>query len=106
MAEHATRPTIFDGDVLSLDVARLLQTSAHCIDNAVKWRTLSLKLPPSRLGPHFVKAVVRVHEYPDGTIAVFLGPDRLADHQPDGTIVKTKRQERSGSITSYRIQTT
>jgi hypothetical protein len=61
-------------------------------DNTVKWRTLSLQLPPSRLRPHFVKAVVRVHEYPDGTIAVFLGPHRLADYQPDGTIVETKRQ--------------
>ena len=60
-------------------------------DNTVKWHTLSLQLPPSRLRPHFVKAVVRVHEYPDGTIAVFLGPHRLADYQSDGTILETKR---------------
>ncbi len=59
-------------------------------DNTVKWHTLSLQLPPSRLRPHFVKAVVRVHEYPDGMIAVFLGPHRLADYDPDGTIVQTK----------------
>ena len=35
-------------------------------DNTVKWQRLSLQLPPSRLRPHFVKATVRVHEYPDG----------------------------------------
>jgi hypothetical protein len=37
-------------------------------DNTVKWQQLSLQLPPSRLRVHFVKANVRVHEYPDGTL--------------------------------------
>jgi len=32
----------------------------------------------------FVKAVVRLHEYPDGTVRVFLGPHRLARFAPDG----------------------
>jgi len=40
-------------------------------DNTVRWQTLSLQLPPSRLRPHFVKAKVRVHGYPDGQLAVF-----------------------------------
>jgi transposase len=48
-------------------------------DNTVAWGGLRLQLPQSRLRPHFVKAMVRVHEYPDGTTAVFLGPHRLAD---------------------------
>ncbi|MGH7033924.1 MAG: ISNCY family transposase, partial [Stellaceae bacterium] len=61
-------------------------------DNTVKWRHLSLQLPPSRLRPHFVKATVRVHEYPDGTIAVFLGPHRLADYDTDGRIKQPSRQ--------------
>src|SRR3546814_6630572 len=39
-------------------------------DNTVKWHGLHLQLPPSPLRPHFVKARVRVHEYPDGTLAV------------------------------------
>ena len=51
------------------------------------WRRLRLQLPPSRLRPHFVKAVVRVHEYPDGTLAVFFGPHRLADHDAAGVAV-------------------
>ena len=54
-------------------------------DNTVKWRRLCLQLPPSPLRPHFVKASVRVHEYPDGPLAVFLGPHRLADYDPNGT---------------------
>jgi len=55
-------------------------------DNTVKWRNHSLQLPISRLRPHFVRAVVRVHEYPDGATAVFLGPHRLADYDAQGTI--------------------
>jgi transposase len=56
-------------------------------DNTVKWNTLRLQLPPSRLRPHFVKAKVRVHEYPDGQLAVFLGPHRLADYDAQGSII-------------------
>jgi transposase len=60
-------------------------------DNTVKWRNLHLQLPPSRLRPHFVKAKVRVHEYPDGQLAVFLGPHRLADYDAQGAaIINTK----------------
>ncbi len=55
-------------------------------DNTVRWKTLRLQLPPSRLRPHFVKTSVRVHEYPDGCIAIFWGPHRLADYDADGAI--------------------
>ena len=61
-------------------------------DNTVRWRRLSLQLPPSRLRPHFVRATVRVHEYPDGTITIFLGPHRLADYDASGRITTTIEQ--------------
>ena len=61
-------------------------------DNTIKWRGLCLQLPPNPLRPHFVKATVRVHEYPDGTLAVFLGPHRLADYDTNGTCIEPKRQ--------------
>jgi transposase len=57
-------------------------------DNTVKWERRSLQLPPSRLRPHFVKATVRVHEYPDGQLAVYWGPHRLADYAADGTLIQ------------------
>ena len=53
-------------------------------DNTIAWNGRRLQLPESRLRPHFVKAVVRVHEYPDGTASVFLGPHRLATFAADG----------------------
>jgi transposase len=61
-------------------------------DNTVKWRRLCLQIPPSPLRPHFVKASVRVHEYPDRRIAVFLGPHRLADYDPRGRLIEPSRK--------------
>jgi transposase len=60
-------------------------------DNTVKWRGLRLQLPPSRLRPHFVKATVRVHEYPDSSLAIFWGPHRLADYDADGAIIQATK---------------
>jgi transposase len=54
-------------------------------DNTVRYRGLSLQIPPSKLRPHFVKARVRVHDYPNGTLAIFHGPRRLARYRADGT---------------------
>jgi transposase len=53
-------------------------------DNTIAWDGRRLQLPESRLRPHFVKAVVRVHAYPDGRLGVFLGPHRLATFDAAG----------------------
>ena len=55
-------------------------------DNTVKWRALTLQIPPSPLRRHFVRAMLRVHEYPDGRLASFHGPHRLADYDPQGKL--------------------
>jgi transposase len=60
-------------------------------DNTVKWDSLSLQLPLSRLRPHFVKTTVRVHGYPDGRVAVFWGPHRLGDYDATGSLVQPER---------------
>ena len=53
-------------------------------DNCVKWNGQSLQIPPQRHRHHYVKATVRVHEYPDGQLAIFDGPRRLAAFDRDG----------------------
>jgi len=77
----------------TLGVAREIlcvqETRTVANDNTVKWQRLSLQLPPSRLRPHFVKAKVRVHEYPEGDLAVFWGPHRLADYDASGVMVRS-----------------
>ena len=54
-------------------------------DNTVSWKGRRLQIPESSLRPHFVKATVRIHEYPDGTVSVFWGPHRLAQFTANGT---------------------
>src|ERR1700712_2276823 len=53
-------------------------------DNTIAWNGRRLQLPESRLTPHFVRTVVRVHAYSDGTVSVFLGPHRLARFDANG----------------------
>jgi transposase len=66
-------------------------------DNTIAWNGRRLQLPESRLRPHFVKAVVRVHGYPDGTAGVFLGPHRLATFAADGEEISPDAPE-PGSV--------
>lgn len=55
-------------------------------DNTVRWRGLTLQIPPSPLRPQFVRATVRIHEYPDGRLALFHGPHRLAEYDGEGNL--------------------
>jgi hypothetical protein len=66
-------------DILCIEQGRVV---AH--DNTVAYEGRSLQLPESPFRAHYVKANVKVHEYPDGTLAVFHGPRRLARYSAQG----------------------
>ncbi len=53
-------------------------------DNCVSYRTLKLQIPESPLRPHFVKARVKVHVYPDGSHAPFHGPRCIGRYDENG----------------------
>ena len=53
-------------------------------DNCVCYKRRSLQIPPQRHRQHYVRATVRVHEYPDGSLAVFDGPRCLVRFDPKG----------------------
>lgn len=55
-------------------------------DNCVSWSGLSLQIPAQAHRHHYVKAAVRVHEYPDGRLAVFDGPRCLARYDAKGVL--------------------
>ena len=55
-------------------------------DNCVSFRTLKLQIPESPLRPHFVKARVKVHLYPDGSHAVFHGPRCIGRYDEKGAL--------------------
>ena len=62
-------------------------------DNTVRYKRRLLQLPADRHRRHYVKATVRVHEYPDGTLAVFHGPRCLARYQTDGEPIDTSTRQ-------------
>lgn len=47
-------------------------------DNCVAWHGRSLQIPQQAHRHHYVRATVRVHEQPDGRLAIFDGPRCLA----------------------------
>jgi transposase len=67
------------------DVLCLQETRQVGNDNCVRWKGRSLQIPKSPLRPHFTRATVRLHEYPDGAIALFWGPHRIADFPQPAT---------------------
>jgi transposase len=75
---------VADSKGLARDILTIQEERRVGNDNTIKWRRLTLQIPPSPLRPHFVRTTVRVHEYPDGATAIFLGPHRLAEYDHDG----------------------
>ena len=66
-------------DILCIEGERVVAR-----DNTVAYEGRTLQLPESPVRAHYVKARVKVHEYPDGTLAVFHGPRCLARYSAQG----------------------
>ena len=62
-------------------------------DNCVSINRLKLQIPPSPLRAHFVKARVKVRQYPDGGYAIFHGPKCLGRYDRKGD----RREEKSAA---------
>ena len=61
-------------------------------DNTVRYHGRTLQIPADRHRHHYVKARVRVHEYPDRALAVFHGPRCLARYREDGTPIESSER--------------
>ena len=57
-------------------------------DNCVSYECFKLQIPKSSARAHYVKTNVYVHQYVDGTMALFHGPRKLADFDPQGKPIK------------------
>lgn len=69
------------------DILCVIEERVVSNDNTIVWGGLRLQLPESRLRPHFVRAKVQVRAYPDGEIAIDLGPHRLARYTSEGELI-------------------
>jgi hypothetical protein len=94
-AEQGTAFVPFVGaldDILCVQEQRVVGN-----DNTVRYAGRVLQIPEQRHRRHFVKATVRVHEYPDGRLAIFHGPRRLADYEPGGSLIDQIRPTRTAA---------
>jgi transposase len=82
--EHAGTAFVADHAGIHREVLCVQEERVVGNDNCVRYRNLALQIPPSPLRAHFVRARVRVHDYPDGTLAVFHGPRCLGRYHGDG----------------------
>ena len=64
------------------DLLRVQEERPVGNDHCVRWQGRVLPIPPSPLRPHFGRSTVRLHAYPDGTVAICNGPHRLASFPP------------------------
>jgi transposase len=73
-------------------------------DNCVRYEGRVLQIPEQAHRHHYVKAQVRVHEYPDGSLAIFHGPRQLARY-PAATACGTEDvQAAKGSARARSVQ--
>jgi transposase len=70
-----------------LDILCVEEERVVARDNTVAYAGLTLQLPESRMRAHYVKARVKVRQYPDGALAVFHGPRLLARYDAAGQAV-------------------
>jgi hypothetical protein len=70
-------------DILCLKTERTVRN-----DNCVKYQGKILQIPKQQQRCHYVKAKVRVHEYQDGSLAVFHGPRILANYDRTGVEIQ------------------
>ncbi|HEY1460281.1 MAG TPA: transposase, partial [Casimicrobiaceae bacterium] len=75
-------------DILCLQEERVVRA-----DNCVVYGNKLLQIPADRHRCHYVKAKVRVHEYPDRSLAIFHGPRRLAHYDANGKERKIKNKD-------------
>jgi transposase len=82
--------------VPGLDLAEVLCVQDERVvgnDNCVSFLNRKLQIPESPLRPHFVKASVKVHHYPDGSLAVFHGRRCLGRYDSKGVAIGEPRAE-------------
>ena len=63
---------------------KILTPSIVGNDNCVRFDNLVLQIPADRHRCHYVKARVWVNRYPDGRLAIFHGPRKLATYDAQG----------------------
>lgn len=63
-------------------------------DNCVNFEGKTLQIPKDEYRCNYIRVKVRVHRYIDGSMAIFHGPRKLAEYNPEGQL-KGKEKEKT-----------
>jgi hypothetical protein len=88
-AAHAENAFVAVDPALLAETLCIEEERVVARDNTVAYDSRWLQLPASNARAHYVKARVKVRQYPDGTLAVFHGPRRLARYSAQGEEIAT-----------------
>jgi hypothetical protein len=86
-------------DAKGIDIANVLCIQEDRVvgsDNTVSYKKMTLQIPPSPFRHHYVKTHVRVHHYPDDSMAIFHGPREIGRYLAGGELhgeVKIEKRE-------------
>ena len=93
--------------VPELDLTEILCVQEERVvgnDNCVSFLNRKLQIPQSPLRAHFVRATVKVHQYPDGGLAIFHGRLCLGRYDSDGVPLGEPPPDHAESKTLSRRQ--
>ena len=62
-------------------------------DNCISFEGQTLQIPANDHRCNYIKARVQVHRYLDGSLAIFHGPRRLANYNPQGKLLTLKKAQ-------------
>lgn len=61
-------------------------------NNCVSFEAITLQIPQDPYRCNYIKVKIRVHRYPDGSLAVFHGPRKLASYHSDGRLKESSKE--------------
>lgn len=62
-------------------------------NNCVTFERITLQIPQDQHRCNYINAKVRVHRYPDGSLAIFHGPRKLANYHPNGQFKEAQEKD-------------
>lgn len=62
-------------------------------NNCVSFERISLQIPKNDYRCNYINVKIRVHRYPDGSLAIFHGPRKLAAYHPNGLLKEVSNKD-------------
>jgi transposase len=73
-------------------------------DNCVSFEGRILQIPSDRYRLHYVRATVRIHRHPDGSLSLFHGPRKLSDYPFEKPEIQITKKEPPAQAPSTGIR--